>query len=208
MFSPKCSDAWLDELMGVGSMVTEAGCIHFQSWVLYNFTSFSWTSMLFEKVESLPSFPDTSYIHCSLPRIDVIKMSKENWVLNLLFLSRLPWIWIVNGDFFFNIHTFYEYICGLPLFCLFLLLTVMYKEWNITLNLWVPLNHDELVPLWLGNLVRVWPTIYPPDRSDHLLIWVLCLVPHIPSQTTWMSFFLASRRFLMALKKVFVLFLQ
>lgn len=41
MFSPKCSDAWLDELMGVGSMVTEAGCIHFQSWVLYNFTSFS-----------------------------------------------------------------------------------------------------------------------------------------------------------------------
>lgn len=109
---------------------------------------------------------------------------------------------------FFNIDTFHESIWGLPPFCLFLLLTVTYKEWNTTLNLWVLLSREELVTLWLGNLVTVRPTICPRDGGDCLLIWVLCLVPHIPSKTTWMSFFLASRKFLTVLKKVFVLFLQ
>lgn len=36
-----------------------------------------------------------------------------------------------------------------------MLLTVTYKEWNITLNLWVLLSHEELVTLYLGNLVTV-----------------------------------------------------
>lgn len=96
-----------------------------------------------------------------------------------------------------------EYIRSLSQLCLLLLLTILYEEMAHHTQPWVALSHEELVTCLLGNLVTAGPGTHPCDGDDSLPTSDFCLAMPIPSKTTWTSFFLVSREFLIALKKIF-----